>query len=139
LFVQVGVHELFHLNVLRFFGGDGIIGYDLFGNGYVHFTKLPPESWMLTVVAFAGGIGMALWLGMFIWLDWHDDYEQALPLIPIFLSQLAYGIFEGFFVYSMPLDRFFEVASWIAAVTLPIGFVISLLLFVKNLADKYFI
>lgn len=130
------IHEWLHLGVLQYFGGDGYIVNNFFGVG-VHITKLCPH---MQLVAFAGGIGVAAFYALLMYMDWDDDPEQAAAFPPLILSQLFYGVTEGLWIFSMSAAEFNRVsdityqAGWI------IGFAVSIFLMVKwlvNLDKKY--
>uniref|UniRef100_A0A6M3J3M8 Uncharacterized protein n=1 Tax=viral metagenome TaxID=1070528 RepID=A0A6M3J3M8_9ZZZZ len=138
LLVAVGIHELVHLKMLQFFGGNGYISIDIWGNGWMTFTQYPAEAWMLTVTALAGGVGVALIYALKMFMDLKDDYEEAYALIPLIVNQLAYGIFEGFFIFNMPKEQFDSIAMDIAVITFIAGFLASILLFARKWVNIHY-
>lgn len=138
LCVSVGIHELFHLKVLQFFGGNGYISIDIWGNGWMTFTQYPPEQWMMTVVALAGGVGIAIFYSILMFMDIKDDYESAYAFLPLIINQLAYGIFEGFFIFKMSKEQFASIAGDIAVVTFIFGFLLSMILFARKWVNHHY-
>jgi len=136
MLVTVGIHEWFHLEVTQYFGGDGYIIKTWWGAGVVWTTR--PEYPQL--VAFAGGLGVALFYGVWAFLDWHDDIEQAAALMPIICSQLCYGIVEGFFILDVPASVFRGYAKDALAIGWTVGFLIAvvlMLMWLVRLSKKY--
>ena len=111
---------------------------NIWGGGTISITSYPPEAWMMTVTALAGGVGVALIFGIKMAMDLKDDYEEAYALIPLILNQLAYGIFEGFFIFNMPSSQFAAIATDIAIITFTAGFLISILLFVRKWVNIHY-
>lgn len=120
------IHEWVHLQVLQRFGGQGYIVDNIFGVG-VHFTKLPTNT---IIVAFAGGIGVALFYTLLMYMDWDDDPETAAAFPPIILSQLFYGSVEGLWIFGNP-DKFNQYASSAHTLGFIIGLMITIYLMIK--------
>jgi hypothetical protein len=133
-----GVHEAFHLKVLRYFGGEGVIGYDIWGNGFVEILRRPPEPWQLFITTLAGGVGVAIVYFIMLLTDIKDDYESGYALIPLILVQGVYGVFEAFFIFDIPRETFFETAQLIAALCYTIGFLVSIILFVRKFVELHY-
>ena len=123
----LAIHEWCHLSVLRYFGGDGYIIRTWFGAGIV-FTSQPlyPQ-----LVAFAGGIGIAIFYTFLCFMDWDDDIESAAALIPLICSQLAYGIVEGFFIFNVSAKTFSRYASQALTVGWVVGLILSIIVIVE--------
>ena len=136
--ITVAIHEYIHLKVLQYFGGNGVIGIGMWGGGFVNITKYPAQPWMLTPVALSGGLGIAMLFTIKMAMDLKDDYEEAYALIPLILNQLAYGIFEGFFIFNMPKSEFTSIALDIAVITFVAGFLLSIILFVRKWVNIHY-
>lgn len=128
-----GEHEWIHLNVLRFFGGDGHIIMTPLGGAGVVFTR-DPSNFLL--VALSGGVGVGLILLVKFIYDFKDDPEEAAAIIPFMVSQLAYGIFEGFFIANMPRAQFTLWSQRIWLVSLLITLPLSLIYVVNHLVKN---
>jgi hypothetical protein len=128
----VPIHEWFHLEVAQFFGGDGVIVKTVYG-GAMRFTSMPDGLIGLTATAFAGGIGVALIYSLIASLDWLDDIEQFAAMIPLITSQLAYGLAEGIFLFSVSLQEFFDIAQIALAIGWVVGLIISFLYIANHL------
>ena len=135
-FFTIAIHEWLHLSVTQYFGGDGYIIKTWYGAGVVWTIR--PEYPQL--VAFAGGIGVAIFYSFLAFMDWHDDIEQAAALLPIIGAQLAYGIVEGFFILDMPASTFRHYAYQALTVGWIVGFLAALIIMVMwlvRLDNKY--
>ena len=135
-FFTHSIHEWIHLEVLQYFGGDGYIVKSLFGVG-VHFTKLPTNT---MATALAGGLGVALFYTLLMCLDWDDDPPAAAAFPPLILTQLTYGIIEGFYIFSMPVDDFNKITGIVWGISMVVGLLISivlLILWLMRLNIKY--
>lgn len=129
------IHEWCHLTVLQYFGGDGYIVNNIWGVG-VHFTKMPTN---VTAVAFAGGLGIALFYLFLMYMDWDDDPEQAAAFPPLILSQLFYGIVEGMWIFGNP-DLYNQYASIAHGLGFGVGVLVSaylLIAWLLRLDKKY--
>jgi len=128
--MTVPMHEWVHLVVARMLGGDGYIVATPFGALTV-LTKIPEHFYL---VAFSGGIFTAIvYLILFIW-DVHDnDVEEYCSIIPLITSQLGYGVFEGMFVASMPMDAFISWGTVVLIVCWGIGMLASLCTLIYHL------
>jgi len=134
-FTVTGIHEWLHLWATQELGGDGYIIKSIFGAGVIWTTR--PEYPM--IVAFAGGVGVATIFGIRIIMDWHDDITEAAALMPIFCSQLVYGIVEGLFILDAPVT-FEKYAQTSLAVGSTNGFLIAvvmMLMWLVRLSKKY--
>ena len=98
----VPLHEWIHLEVLKWLGGDGYIIKTWYG-GAVIFTKPPSNP---TIVALAGGLGVAILYALIFYWDYYDgDWEEAGAVLPQLFSQLFYGVFEASYIYTMPFHE----------------------------------
>jgi len=136
LFVRLPVHEWIHLTVLRLFGGDGYIVPTFWGAQTV-FTRMPTH---VTIVAFAGGLGLgAIFFALAYW-DWHDeDIEECAALLPHALSESFYGVFEGLFIpiigfwgAKLTMEQFLQYASIIGVAGWLIGLLIGWYIWLKT-------
>ena len=129
------IHEWCHLSVLQYFGGQGYIVKSWLGIG-VKFTQMPTN---VTAVAFAGGIGTALFFALLMYKNWDDDPEVAAAFPPLILSQLFYGIVEGLWIFGNP-DLFNEYASMASNLGSAVGIIVTMYLLLKwliRLSAKY--
>jgi hypothetical protein len=131
--ITMPLHEWIHLSVARMLGGDGYIIATPFGALTV-LTKTPQHFYL---VALSGGILTALlFLLLFFWDVYDDDFEEYCSLIPLITSQLGYSIFEGIFVASMSIDSF---VAWGTAVLLTcwaIGAVVSIAIYASKVKER---
>jgi hypothetical protein len=126
------IHEWLHLNILRWLGGEGYIVQTWWG-AEVIFTKQPSNP---TLVALAGGIGVAILYFLIFYWDYYDgDLEEASAVLPLIGSQLTYGIFEALFVYRMPLGEYIFWGGLVSGIGWAIGFLVSLKFIVKWLSQ----
>lgn len=126
----IPLHEWFHLEVVRFFGGNGEIIKTVYG-GAMRITS-SPNGWIgLTATAFAGGIGIAGLYALIASLDWLDDPEQFAAMIPLITSQFAYGIVEGIYLLTVPWENFVEIAQ----IALIIGWVVGIFISIFYVAN----
>ncbi len=136
IWITPSIHEWVHLNVTQYFGGDGYIIKTVFGAGVVWTTQ--PDYPQL--VAFAGGLGVAIIFSLLALRDFHDDIEQAAGYIPVICSQAAYGILEGFFIFKVSSSVFRDYAQKALAIGWTIGLLIAiimLLVWLVRLSAKY--
>jgi len=110
-------------------GGDGYIEITWFGAQCV-IEKMPPQWYAPTLVALAGGIGVFIISFIIFFWDWPDDPEEASAITPIMLKNLVYGIFEGGWIWVMPLAEFLKWASLICGISFAIGILISIAIFI---------
>jgi len=92
-----------------------------------------PRQWYApTLIALSGGIGVFLLYSIIIYWDWYDkDYEEMVACIPAWLKNLAYGLFEGFWLFQMAPIEFLKWAIIIDSVAFIIGAIVSFALWVK--------
>jgi hypothetical protein len=100
-FVMVGYHEVVHLNMLHFLGGDGYIVVNWYG-AIVHVTQQisnPANFWLVSLL---GGLGCGLsFLVIAILNTRADEIEEFSAILPFAGMQLSYGVFEGLFLQSL--------------------------------------
>lgn len=131
--VALAVHEFIHLNVLRMYGGEGYTAFTITG-GAVVFTKPPSNYFMF---ALSGGLGIVAIYGLLAFWNWKDrDMEEFASILPFIGSQLAYGIFEGLFVFTMPRRLFNEYGGYISTAGFVFGLAISLWIMANLLVDN---
>jgi hypothetical protein len=130
---SVIIHEYIHLEVLRYFGGDGYIKLG-FISAYVQFTTPPTQPF---IVALSGGIGLAILYSILAYRNWANfDPEEYSSLLPIISAQLFYGFFEAFFIYTMPLSQFADISQVIFLIGMLIGLVPAIWIMGKQLMAK---
>jgi len=135
-FVRLPVHEWFHLEVARLFGGDGYIIKTFWGAATI-FTKMPTH---VTIVALAGGLGLGTLFLILAYWDWHDwDIEEFSALLPHALSEVSYGTFEGlflpvlgFFGTKLTMEQFLQYASIIGVAGWIVGLLIGWYILLKT-------
>ena len=135
-FTVTGIHEWLHLWATQVLGGNGYIINTIFGAGVVWTIR--PEYPQL--VAFAGGVGVAILFGIRIIMDLHDDITEAAALMPLFCSQLAYGIIEGFYILNVSSKVFEGYAQKALTVGGVIGILttmVMLLYWLVRLSNKH--
>ena len=137
LWCSASIHEWFHLTATQMLGGNGYIVRSLFhGGGSVKFTVVPSDP---TLVAFAGGLGVALVFGILMLLDWIAfDTSGAAAILPIVLSQLGYGIVEGLFFFNMTRSQFNDISLPVMVICYGVGLVISLVWVVRDVVNRYY-
>jgi len=124
------IHEALHLFTLRSFGGEGYITLTASG-GLTQFTKLPAPEGMF-MIALSGGIGVALIYTMFAIINFKQhSTEEFAALLPFIFGQLAYGLFEGFYVFTMPRVVF----NYYGAIIANVGFIAGLIAGLFLVAD----
>jgi len=128
-YFTTALHEWLHLSVLKWLGGDGYITKTWYG-GAVVFTEMPSNP---TIVAFAGGIGIAiLYTILFLWDYYDNDYEEAAALLPVIGGQLAYGLYEGFFIYTIPFSEFMKWSEVVSVTGWTVGLLIGFYIMFKG-------
>lgn len=134
LWLSTGIHEWLHLEVLQLLGGNGYIMKGWIG-GYVVFTQNPSNP---VLVALAGGLGVALiysFLALWNWTNFNpEEYSALLPMI---FGQLVYGVFEGLFVFSMPMAQYADWSQLVYLFGVIAGVVPAVLLMGKQLMAKF--
>jgi hypothetical protein len=127
------IHEWCHLTLLKWYGGDGYIIKTWYGAGVV-FTKPPTNP---TIVALAGGIGVAILYALIFYWDYYDgDWEEAGAVLPPLFSQLFYGIFEALYVYTMPFQEYLKWGGILTTAGWTIGFILGLTMLFKKLIKE---
>lgn len=134
-YFTTGIHEWIHLSVLKYFGGNGYIVRTWLGGGATVFTKNSSNPF---IVALSGGVFVGLLFLAIALLDWSTfDSEGFAGVLPIALSQISYGVFEAFFMYSMPRGEYMAWAGLANAIGLFIGLPISLWVLAVSLMQKW--
>ena len=132
--LTIFIHEALHLFVLRSFGGEGYIILTSSG-GLTKFTTPPAPTGMFWV-ALSGGVGVAAIYAMFAVINYKQhSMEEFASLLPFLTGQLAYGLFEGFFVFSMPRVLFNYYGSIIANIGFIAGLIIALFITGQAVVD----
>ena len=134
LWLSTAIHEWLHLEVLQRLGGDGYIMKGWIG-GYVVFTQDPSNPML---VAFAGGLGVAAvyaFLALWNWANFNPEEYSAL--LPVICGQVAYGVFEGLFIFSLPMAVYADWSQLVYLFGLVAGAVPSVLLMGQQFIAKY--
>ena len=133
--VMTPLHEWFHLLLLRSFGGNGYIIKTWYGAA-VNWTTQPTNHFI--AIAYIGGIGVALvYVAMLAWC-WYDPFlpELAAALFPWVSGQLAYGIFEGMYEFSMPSAQYISLGGLVFQIGVIIGLLPAIALMALQFANK---
>ncbi len=135
--MTIAIHEVMHLNVLRFLGGDGHI--ILTGYGALMVVDIQSSNpWSSILIGLAGGIGVALIYGVLALWNWNDaEYEEWAALIPISAMQLGYGVYEAVFLSILPFETFLAYAWVPAIICFTIVFVPAFWILVKQIEARF--
>jgi len=121
-------HDWIHLQLLRYFGGDGYIIMTWYG-GCVVFTQEPTHP---TIVTLGGGIIVATLYGIKAYWNYVSlDWEELAALLPHIGGQLFYGVFEGLYIYTMPFSEYLKWAGLVQRIGFLLGSLVSVYILLK--------
>ncbi|GAG57232.1 unnamed protein product, partial [marine sediment metagenome] len=103
--------------------------------GSTSFTVIPSNP---DLVAYSGGLGVALIFGIIMLLDWTShDIAGAAAIFPVFLSQFCYGIVEGSMFFHFPRSVFKDVGMIVMLICYTVGLLVSIVWLINDVLDRY--
>jgi len=122
IMITVGVHEYFHLAVLRLLGGDGYIRLTWWG-GYV-VIEVMPEHHLWLVYLSGGFLTAVIFFILGMWFE--NELEERAAALPHFLSQLGYGVCEVLLLPLLGVEHFIIISGIITSALFVVGAVIGI-------------
>jgi len=130
--LSVGMHEFYHLAVLKLLGGEGYIRLTLWG-GYVT-PELAP-AWGMWIVLLSGGSLTALTLAILgLWFE--DEVEERAAVLPHITTQLGYGVCEALLWPRLPRRHFIILMNIIAFSCFLLGGIIGILNLLRGMEKR---
>ena len=128
-YVVTFFHEYWHLATAQLLGGDGYITLQGIIAFWTHLNIEPPTQAGQVLVAFMGGIGVAVLCGIF-WI-FDSDIEDKLIWAAVGHSQFWYGLTEGTLFYFGRMDLIWKLG--LVAIIVPVMYILATS---KELWDK---
>jgi len=126
LLITTSIHEWCHLMVLKALGCDGYIVWTAAFAAVIP-TKWPSSLLDTLLVAFSGGYGAALYIGLFeVYRD--NDYEAVCIGYGYIVDQVIYGTAEGLLFANIINESTLWIIAEAAAL---IGLTLSAILYAK--------
>lgn len=131
MMMATGIHEWFHLGVLRILGGDGHIKMTWFGG--VCIVDAMPRCCMW-LFYLSGGAFTAL---VFFLLSWfHEtEIEERCAVLPYIINQCVYAIYECVFITRLPFGTYIKYGMLLGAMTFSIGIIIGFWILLEHILE----
>jgi len=122
MLITAGMHEFFHLTLLKLLGGEGYIGLSFWG-AYIIPERMPPRgAW---IALLGGGFLTALTLTILgLWFE--NEPEEKAAVLPHILTQITYGICEALIWPILPISKFILITNIITFTLFILGSIIGI-------------